>query len=233
MALKLIRRGPEVVTSNPISGTGLSTATGAWGTYFKSPGDGVVRISVTGDVDQICVWIRDFSGANVQTFRARRGTESFEQCHLVAAVPLAKNQPWFVQAEGQGKTVTIMHERIPIPPPYSIAGFLRRLVGGCRGADKNRPDTGGLRQRLVCTQGRRTGGAANSWAGLVRQGITARGVLPSGADVCAGVGTVNHVGVHTSRRSDLYGGTDRAGLHRQGVRNRHLPHHLAPQGVSC
>lgn len=157
MALKLIRRGAEIQTSNPLNGTGLSTATGAWGTYFKAPADGVAVISVTGDVEQICVWVRDFEGVNIQTYRARRGTEFLEQCALHAAVPLAKGQPWFVQAEGKDKTVTIMHDFKPIPPPYLVAS-LRAWWGGCRGAEAHQsgeyPDGG-----VGHAYGERVGGA--------------------------------------------------------------------------
>ena len=130
MALKLIRKPLEVLTGTTATGTGLLTVTGLWGTYFIAPNDGVAHVAVTGDVAQICVWVRDTDGLNIQTFRARRGTESMEQCCLNVMVPLSKGQRWFVQAEGQNKSVTVMHDFKPIPPPCVIARFWRWL-GWC------------------------------------------------------------------------------------------------------
>lgn len=131
MALKLIRKPLEVLTGTTGTGTGLLTVTGSWGTYFIAPNNGVDHVAVTGDVEQICVWVRDTGGLNIQTFRARRGAESMEQCALNVMVPLTKGQRWFVQAEGQGKVVTVMHDFKPIPPPC-VNAFWRVLLGGGR-----------------------------------------------------------------------------------------------------
>lgn len=177
MALKLIRKPLEVLTGTTGTGPGLLTVTGSWGIYFIAPNNGVAHVAVTGDVEQICVWVRDTDGLNIQTFRARRGAESMEQCALNVMVPLTKGQRWFVQAEGQGKTVTIMHDFKPIPPPCVIASF---WGGGRCGVKEDRDGAASFRHWLGRNQKRR-----------VCDDLVQRGTAGFGGDTTGGVATAD------------------------------------------
>lgn len=74
--------------------------------------------------------------------------------------------------------------------------------------------------------------AAYQRFGRGRVGIATRRVHACDADVYPGVGAVHHVDVHAPYRRNHQRDSDPAGLHRAGVRNRHLPHDVA-QGVGA
>ena len=159
MALKLIRRGPETVRLVVETGSGWRRA------YREGIPDAVrdyspamMVVSANG-----CDGLRiiDYDAEGRPTFITDGGT-----AHTLTAIKTG----WrgVVQVlNPTDKTEVIMHV-VPIPPPCSIAGLLRRWVGGCRGADQNRR----TRQRRGGTLGAGkhagVGGVAKTRSALAR-----------------------------------------------------------------
>lgn len=220
MALKLIRRGPEIVRLDVKQGTSWQPA--GRGQLDASSNDypELATIQATG-----CTALRvyDFDAPGQPYWESTTGTS-----HTLTVIKTGRRLA-VRAANTTDKTEVIMHV-VPIPPPCLIAGLLRRLVGGCRGADTNQPGAGSVRQRVAGPQGRRGGGVAYQRFGCVRHGGAACRVHAGDADVCAGVGAVHDECVHTPRRRHGERDYHPAGLHRQSLRNRHLPHHLTPLG---
>lgn len=223
MGLNLIRRGPETIRLTVTPGDGRVNTNGPNGLYILQGWNSWVFVTVTATgVTGISVQDRE------NGYDREDRTGSGPVMSYSGVFYADKFGPTVAVFDPTEDTEVIMHV-VPIPPPCFV-GF---VWGGCRGPEESSAP-GGHRtgRRLARPQSGRRGGAANQRARRVRHGNVARRVHPGRANVRVGVREVHNVVIHAPRRGDNQWGSHLAGLHRPGVRHRHLPHHVA-QEVGC
>ena len=132
MVLNLIRRGPETVRLEAPSREGLNAALRNGSSYPLRGYNSWVRLTVTATG---CAGVQVMDRENGYDYELREATNGMVSYSGVFYAN--RYGPTVYVQNPTDKTEVIMHVET-IPPPYSIARFLRRWAGGCHGADKNR-----------------------------------------------------------------------------------------------
>lgn len=132
MALNLIKRGPETVRLEAPSREGLNAALRNGSSYPLRGYNSWVRLTVTATG---CSGVQVMDRENGYDYELREATNGMVSYSGVFYA--SRYGPTVYVRDSTDKTEVIMHVET-IPPPYSIAGFLRRWAGGCRGANTNR-----------------------------------------------------------------------------------------------
>lgn len=171
--------------------------------------------------------------------RILRWGESADYCAVCGYVDAGANVPRVHRAgELHGANHAVFSDRVASRANIQRgAGDTRvaaHAAGGVNGAKQsNAPGGHRAGKRVVRPQDGRPSGAAYQRPGCVRIGDVTRRVHSGGADVRSGVRAVYNECVYSPRRGDLDGGPHLAGVHRRGVRHRHLQNRLNLQGAGA